>query len=96
MQMQINLKGHVVIFDEAHNIEDICRDAASVSIKSSKIAKAAEDCEILSKNNHMYFTIYKYLQDFEKFVNSVDVDENSNVRTCSSDRSLLRNFAYYL
>ena len=28
----INLKNAVVIFDEAHNIEDVCRDAASLEL----------------------------------------------------------------
>lgn len=43
--MQINLKGDIVILDEAHNIEDICRDAASVNLIDDKLAIAAYDCK---------------------------------------------------
>ncbi|KMQ92242.1 fanconi anemia group j protein [Lasius niger] len=43
--MQINLKGDIVILDEAHNIEDICRDAASVDLRDDNLAIAAYDCK---------------------------------------------------
>lgn len=35
--MNINLNNSVIIFDEAHNIEDICRDSASLTLNTQKI-----------------------------------------------------------
>lgn len=43
--MSIELDGQVVIFDEAHNMEDCCRDAASASLKVDAIQAALQDCE---------------------------------------------------
>ncbi|CAG5124041.1 unnamed protein product [Candidula unifasciata] len=49
--MQINLKGHVVILDEAHNIEDSAREAASQSLTQDSILKAIWDIESLMEAN---------------------------------------------
>ncbi|XP_014471905.1 PREDICTED: Fanconi anemia group J protein-like isoform X2 [Dinoponera quadriceps] len=80
--MQINLKGNVIILDEAHNIEDICREVASVDIKDTKLVAASEECEILSHNRkvneNMYTTIYTYLRKFVQFLTNVDVKDNAN------------------
>lgn len=40
--MDINLKNSIIIFDEAHNIEDICRDSASFTITSRQIDEILE------------------------------------------------------
>jgi Fanconi anemia group J protein len=73
--MQINLKGHIVILDEAHNIEDICRQAASVNLKDNDLQNAADDCEFLSKKRpehyKIYLTIYTYLTELVKFLQNV-------------------------
>ncbi|KAH9524209.1 Fanconi anemia group J protein [Bulinus truncatus] len=49
--MAINLKGHIVILDEAHNIEDAAREAASQSISQDNIAKALKDIDMLIEKN---------------------------------------------
>ncbi|BFZ04346.1 hypothetical protein BsWGS_07385 [Bradybaena similaris] len=49
--MQISLKGHVVILDEAHNIEDSAREAASQSLTQDSILKAMWDIESLMNAN---------------------------------------------
>lgn len=49
-QMQISLKGNVVILDEAHNIEDSAREAASQSLTQDSILKAMWDIESLSQS----------------------------------------------
>ena len=47
--MMINLKNNVIILDEAHNIEDAAREAASQSIGQDSIVKAVSDIESLSE-----------------------------------------------
>lgn len=86
MQMQINVKDHIVIFDEAHNIEDVCRENASVSIKSDKLANAAKECGDLFympyANKHVFNIIRTYLDDVVRFLDNIDVKRDSNVCTC--------------
>ena len=43
--MEIYLKGQVLVLDEAHNIEDCARDAASGSFELEDIKNAKDDCE---------------------------------------------------
>lgn len=47
--MSVKLHGHVIIVDEAHNIEDQCRDAASLRLDQTKLNLAKMDCEKVSK-----------------------------------------------
>ncbi|KAL6267626.1 hypothetical protein P5V15_000701, partial [Pogonomyrmex californicus] len=78
--MQINLRGNIVILDEAHNVEDICREAASVSLKDYELTNAAKECLHLlhkGRDHHVYDTIHRYLMDFVKFLKSIDVKEDS-------------------
>jgi len=81
--MQINLKGHIVILDEAHNIEDTCRQAASVNLKDDDLTNAANECELLSRKRPDYYktylTIYTYLNDLVKFLQNVTLKNNVSV-----------------
>lgn len=45
--MDVEIYGNVIIFDEAHNIEKICEDSVSVQIKSSDIKSAVDDIEAI-------------------------------------------------
>nr|AFD29612.1 RTEL1 [Schmidtea mediterranea] len=45
----INLKGNIVIFDEAHNIEQVCEDSASVQLTSINIASCIEELKVLGE-----------------------------------------------
>ncbi|XP_049879403.1 Fanconi anemia group J protein homolog isoform X2 [Pectinophora gossypiella] len=47
--MQIDLKDNILIIDEAHNIEDICRDAASFTITQENIQACILELEIATK-----------------------------------------------
>lgn len=77
MQMQINLKGNIVILDEAHNIEDMCREAASVTFRDDEIAIAAKECQNLLRRDHAIYTVlHEYLTDIIKFLKNVDVEED--------------------
>ena len=42
-QMEISLKNEVVILDEAHNIEDAAREAASFSVSQRQLGDAMAD-----------------------------------------------------
>ena len=41
--MLIELTGQVVVFDEAHNMEDAAREAASQTLTSSQLAELAKE-----------------------------------------------------
>ncbi|KFO99724.1 Fanconi anemia group J protein, partial [Calypte anna] len=48
--MEINLKGQVVILDEAHNIEDSAREAVSFSVTESQLIAAREELDFMVNN----------------------------------------------
>ena len=52
LQMQINLAGQVVVLDEAHNMEDSAREAASQTLTSAQLDDASSElsdiCEYVS------------------------------------------------
>lgn len=48
--MNLKLKGHVIIVDEAHNIEDQCREAASLQLDQTVMNLAKADCEKVYKS----------------------------------------------
>jgi fanconi anemia group J protein len=43
--MEISLKGQIVILDEAHNIEDSSREAASFSVTQAQLLEAMKDLD---------------------------------------------------
>uniref|UniRef100_A0A8B9STM1 DNA 5'-3' helicase n=1 Tax=Anas platyrhynchos TaxID=8839 RepID=A0A8B9STM1_ANAPL len=49
--MEINLKGQVVILDEAHNIEDCARESVSFSVTESQLRAAREELDSMVNNN---------------------------------------------
>lgn len=80
--MQINLRGNIVILDEAHNIEDACREKASVNLRDDEITNATKECEHLSykgRNRHIYDIINKYLTDVVKFLQNIEVKVNMSI-----------------
>lgn len=48
--LNINLSNAIVIFDEAHNIEDICRDSASFSIDSTQLTEIIEAINVITSS----------------------------------------------
>ena len=44
-QLLIDINQHVIIFDEAHNMEDSARSAASLTLTSLQVKDALEDIE---------------------------------------------------
>ena len=47
--MKIDLEDQIVIIDEAHNIEDTCRDAASCLLSKHSLDMAIKDLNMYSK-----------------------------------------------
>ncbi|KAJ8280941.1 hypothetical protein GJAV_G00061310 [Gymnothorax javanicus] len=45
--MEINLKGQVVVLDEAHNIEDCARECASYTLDQAQLLAARDDIEAM-------------------------------------------------
>ncbi|OAD57952.1 Fanconi anemia group J protein [Eufriesea mexicana] len=83
--MQLDLKDQVIILDEAHNIEDICRDVASVSFREDHLSGAANECESITKQRledfATYSTLKSYIFKLVEFLKSIPlnkVDYNSD------------------
>lgn len=73
-----------MILDEAHNVEDLCREAASVKLRDDEFTIAIKECEHLldkGRNRVTYSTIREYLTDIVKFLKNVEVEESPSVRT---------------
>jgi Fanconi anemia group J protein len=51
------LKGQIVILDEAHNIEDSTRDAASFSVTQTKVNDALKDLHDISQFTVIYCVV---------------------------------------
>ncbi|XP_061073345.1 Fanconi anemia group J protein [Conger conger] len=49
--MEINLKGQVVVLDEAHNIEDCARESASYTLEQSQLLAARNDIDAMVTHN---------------------------------------------
>ncbi|CDW54284.1 Fanconi anemia group J protein [Trichuris trichiura] len=47
--MKISLKNSVVIIDEAHNIEDVCRESVSFSLSKDELSTAVEQLRLLGE-----------------------------------------------
>ncbi|XP_011863611.1 PREDICTED: Fanconi anemia group J protein homolog isoform X2 [Vollenhovia emeryi] len=80
--MQISLRDNIVILDEAHNVEDMCREAASVNLRDDEMTHAAKECQHLhllyeNRDPHTYDTIQRYLTDIAKFLKNIAVEEKS-------------------
>ncbi|XP_076644562.1 Fanconi anemia group J protein homolog isoform X2 [Halictus rubicundus] len=62
--MQLDLTDDVIILDEAHNIEDICRDVASVDFREDDLEVAAMDCKYIASQRTTNAPKYKTVQDY--------------------------------
>ncbi|XP_076473063.1 uncharacterized protein LOC143302332 [Babylonia areolata] len=60
--MEINLKGQIVLLDEAHNIEDFVREAASQTLSQEQIRKALTDMDGLIEKGQKIADISKLRQ----------------------------------
>lgn len=53
-----DMKDSIVILDEAHNIQNVCENAASASIKSTDIMAAARDMKYVSSQTEISAQTY--------------------------------------
>ena len=52
--MEIGLAGQIVILDEAHNMEDSAREAASLNVAQDSLMDAIEGLQIMGTNIRIY------------------------------------------
>ena len=78
--MDITLKNNIVILDEAHNIEDSARGAASYDISQSLIRDAMTDLETMEKfaretdrggNPQEYHELNQFLSSVSNWIGEV-------------------------
>ena len=87
--MQLDLQHQVIILDEAHNIEDLCRDVASANFREDELRAVGMECHILAKQRQKHdFAIYNNLKlylfqlaDFLKTITLDKVDYNNDNRS---------------
>ncbi|XP_026755024.2 Fanconi anemia group J protein homolog isoform X2 [Galleria mellonella] len=70
--MQIELENNIVIIDEAHNIEDICRDAASITFSRDDILAAIVELEKVSAHRYSNNDALFYIDQLLKTLKSWD------------------------
>ncbi|GAB4833022.1 hypothetical protein Ancab_007045 [Ancistrocladus abbreviatus] len=62
--MEVDIKGAVIILDEAHNIEDIAREAGSVEVDEDSLQKLqTELCQLCLADETIYQPLYEMVQD---------------------------------
>lgn len=91
---RIDLRNAIVILDEAHNIEDACRDAVSFSFTDNEVINVEEDlrrCTFMveerlgtEENNHLKSCLEELLDQLEKvshslvYINLFDIFQVNN------------------
>ncbi|XP_038212814.1 Fanconi anemia group J protein homolog isoform X2 [Zerene cesonia] len=68
--MQINVTDNIIIIDEAHNIEDVCRDAATFTVKRAQIGAAISELEKMAQ--YMYQDSMGYIEYLAKVLANWD------------------------
>ncbi|EQC25210.1 hypothetical protein SDRG_16908 [Saprolegnia diclina VS20] len=74
--VKIDLKSAIVILDEAHNIEDVCRSSASMELTYDQLEDASKSFEITIKAQVMkspsYLTLLRILNGWKRWLGYVD------------------------
>ncbi|KAL8591949.1 hypothetical protein ACOMHN_020427 [Nucella lapillus] len=83
--MEINLKGQVVLLDEAHNIEDSVREAASQSITQDQVTKAMDDMDGLMERGIKVADISKLRQMCQRLDSFIE-ERSSSLTTHDFDQ----------
>lgn len=79
--MAINITNDIIIIDEAHNIEDVCRDVASAEFRADHLGMAIDDCKQVAKSYRLgegsktsYDRIVEYLEKLALMMKNVVFD----------------------
>ncbi|KAF7829472.1 regulator of telomere elongation helicase 1-like protein isoform X1 [Senna tora] len=93
--MDVNIKGAVVILDEAHNIEDITRDAGSVDIGEDVLDKLQTELQQLcSVNALIYQPLYEMAQGLTSWIdrrkNNLEKRDFQHYVSCWTGEKALR------
>lgn len=78
--VNISLKNAIVIFDEAHNVEDTCRSAASMELNSDVLAIAIKAFTNVIKHGNRpptYHSLLKILNGLNRWLQSVNANASS-------------------
>ncbi|XP_078038630.1 Fanconi anemia group J protein homolog [Augochlora pura] len=80
--LQMDLKDQVIILDEAHNIEEICRDVASHDFQDEYVVAAANECKdianVKTSDTFTYKTLESYLLKFVEFLKDATLEKVNN------------------
>ena len=70
----ISLKNHILILDEAHNIEDSSRESASYSVTEKQLSEATTDIIKMSEYSKTVFLISCIVLKIQALILDLTVD----------------------
>ncbi|XP_047523288.1 Fanconi anemia group J protein homolog isoform X2 [Pieris napi] len=70
--MQIDVSDNIVIIDEGHNIEDVCRDAATITITRTNITAAITELQKVSQYRYENQDSMGYIEHLLKVLSNWD------------------------
>ena len=85
--MKLELEGAVIVFDEAHNLEDTCRSAASASLHQSVLERSWKRLNILQGNNipivkdmrNLVENIKNWMERMDRLLDAAAIKRQDNV-----------------
>eukprot|EP00871_Galdieria_phlegrea_P000853 jgi/Galph1/1769/GphlegSOOS_G436.1 len=88
--MQVNLHDSIIILDEAHNIEDICRETASCEVSVEDLEQARTELEQLQSSPTVAGSMREHLSLISSFILGItswchEQDINDNFSTDKND-----------
>ncbi|CAI0434835.1 unnamed protein product, partial [Linum tenue] len=93
--MEVDIKGAILVLDEAHNIEDIARDAGSVDLDEDALGKLQIELgQVCSGDAMIYQPLYEMIQDLlswmERKKSTLEMREFQQFYSCWTGDQALR------